>query len=405
MKVKRMLSKNRCSGLVLPLVATIVVFIFLIGIAVLKVGFGGRYIAAMTSTQIAARSAADAGLTVAMHEMNKKLLVRPWDNSTLPSAADVRLPNCRAYYSYTVTDNLAGGYTITSTGKCDRETRNVYAMTRRTSFWSYAIAVENTITFGSKIVMDVWDPDGNYLGLTPDIRTSSTEPDAVKLKPNSELPGDVVVGPGGDPESVIQVKPNADIHGETYAADTVIDFPDVVLPVGLPPLAAWPGDPCSVLTAPYYSYSSINLGTGERLEIRGNVVMYVAGPMRLGNDSTLYIAPNSSLALYLENSFTAVNSSRIINGIEGYEDARNLCMYGTSTCTNIVINNSGKFCGAIYAPSARLEIKNSGATYGAFIGDSFEMKNSGEFYYDARLYDFDPTGGLSFFQVERWWER
>lgn len=399
MKVKRMLSENRYSGLVLPLVATIVIFIFLIGIAVLKVGFGGRYIAAMTSTQIAARSAADAGLTMALHEMNNTL----WSDSTLPSAGDVPLPNSRAYYSYSVAPNAVGGYTITSTGACDRETRNVYAMTRRTAFWNYAIAVEDSIAFKSKIVIGVV-PDGS--DFTPDIRTNSIDPGAVELFPNTELPGDVVVGPGGEPESVIQVKPSSVIHGDTYAGDTAIDFPDVVLPGGLPsPPIPWPGDPCSVLTAPYYSYSSIELGNKEKLEIRGNVVVYVAGDMRLGNDSTLYIAPNSSLALYLASSFTAVNSSHIINGIEGYEDARNLRMYGTETCTSIRIDNSGTFYGAVYAPHAELLIRNSGAMYGAFIGNSFTMFNSGEFYYDTRLYDFDPTGQLSFFEVQRWWER
>ena len=61
MGISRILPKAKRGAFILPLIATIVVFIFLIGIAVLKIGFGSRYIAAMTSTDIAARCAADAG--------------------------------------------------------------------------------------------------------------------------------------------------------------------------------------------------------------------------------------------------------------------------------------------------------------------------------------------------------
>jgi hypothetical protein len=387
--------KEKRSGMIMPLVATIVVFIFLLGIAMLKIGFSSRFTAARTTTEIAARSAADAGLAMAMHLMTAYL--------ETPSTCNYTFPNTtRTSFFYEVTDVTVAPdpirrFRIRSTGVSDQISRTVYAMTWATSFWSYAIAVDGDLSFKSKTVIDTWPTTGGEV----DIRTNSIEPSAVTLFPNTSIPGDVVVGPGGDADEVVQVKSSSEIDGQVYAADNAIDFPDVSLPAGLPdPPALWPRDPCSVLGPGSYSYYSIDLKTD--LEISGHVVMYVAGNMILDNSSELFIAAGSSLTLYLGGSLEAKARSLITNADN---DARNLNIYGTPTCYSIRIFNEGDFWGAIYAPSARLEIKNSGATYGAFVGESFEMKNSGEFYYDTRLYDYDPTGRLSFFQVERWWER
>ncbi|MBN2269013.1 MAG: hypothetical protein JXN61_00265 [Sedimentisphaerales bacterium] len=389
-------SKAERSGMIMPLVATIVVFIFLIGIAMLKIGFGSRFIAARTSSEITARTAADAGLASAIHLMNGT-----WDREPF-SVTPTPLQNTRATYSYTVTNGP--NFTIRSTGIADQISRAVFAMTWATSFWSYAIAVENNITFGQKIVIDVWDPEGTHTDFAPTIATNSTEEGAVTLKPNSELPGDVVVGPGGNPESVIEVQPNSDIQGDTYAADTAIDFPDVIVPSDLT-RTDWPEDPCwpVLITEGRYAYNSpITIPNSKTLRISGDVVMYVAGNIDIRQGATLSIEEDSSLSLYLGGSFITGQNSEVINQTL---DATKLLMYGTATCTSIQIKNSGDFYGAVYAPSADMRIYNSGATYGAFTGYSFDMKNSSEFHYDARLLDMDPSNVPSFFMVQRWWER
>lgn len=224
MEIITITPREKRSGMIMPLVATIVVFIFLLGIAMLKIGFGSRFMAARTSSEITARTAADAGIASAIHLMNEQ-----WDRQPF-SVAPTPL-NTRVTYSYNVTPHPLRGFRITSTGVADRISRTVYVMTWATSFWSYVIDVGDTITFKSKIVVDVVPEDST---INPNIRTMSTEEGAVELFPNTELPGDVVVGPGGDPDSVIQVKPSSEIHGDTYAADSDIEFPPIIMPDGLP---------------------------------------------------------------------------------------------------------------------------------------------------------------------------
>ena len=386
------------SGLVMPLVATIVVFILLIGIAMLKIGFGSRFIAARTSSEIMARCAADAGLGVAMYEVKKRNAA----GQPLPHTASNAL-NSRASYSYSVTGEPDPChfyiYTITSAGTADKIDKTVYAATWATSFWSFAIMVQDELLFRNKITLGVW-PEGT--DFTPTIGTTSTDPGAITLKQGTTIPGDIVVGAGGVPEEVINTKAGSIVTGDTYAAETDVDFPPVSPPVGLPEVA-WPTEPNGMTIDTSRTYlTPVILDQGDRVTIVGDVTIYAPYDMQVKNSAEIYIAPNSSLMLYVGGSLIAFNGSIIRNA---EQDARNLRIYGTPTCTYINIMNSGEFWGAVYAPSASINITNSGTMYGSFIGMNFEMDNSGTFYYDTRLLEMDPTNEPKFFLIQRWWER
>lgn len=389
------------SGMIMPLVATIMVFIFLIGIAMLKVGFGSRFIAARTSSEIAARTAADAGLGAAMFEIKKR-----GTGMGMPPVTGISLPNSRASYSYTVepVSEVDSGhpntYKIRSVGTADGHARTVYATTWAISIWSFAILVDGQLSLKSKMTIGVWDPYGDYPDFVPTIGTTSTIDGSVDLFPNTEIPGDIVVGAGSDPEDVINSKASSTVSGDMYALDSDIVFPPVIVPEGLAP-TVWLGEPNITEGRYRYDDPSPFILTGT-LTIEGNVTMYVAGDMLLKNEARLYVAPGASLALYLGGDFEAFYGGNIINATF---DARNLLMFGTPTCTSIIMKNSVDFWGAVYAPSADLYIFNSAKSVGSFIGASLEMKNSSEFYYDPRLYDGTWSEEPKFFFIQRWWER
>ncbi|MHC4742111.1 MAG: DUF7305 domain-containing protein [Planctomycetota bacterium] len=399
-------AQGKRRGMIMPLVATIMIFIFLLGLGMLKVGFGSRFTAARTSSEIMARSAADAGLGVAMYEIKKRNAMGtppPW----IIDSPSVLLPNSRASYKYTVAPTTdfphANAYRIHSVGTADGQARTVYAATWATSFWSFAIMVYDDLWLRTKMTLGVWDPEGTHPDFAPTIGTTSTDPGAVTLAPKTEIPGDIVVGAGADPEEVIDSKANSIVYGDTYPADTDIDFPPVFPPAGGLPELAWPTEPNGMTINTSRTYlTPVILDQGDRVTIVGDVTIYAPFDMQVKNDAEIYIAPNSSLKLYLGSSLIAFNGSRIINA---EQDARNLKIYGTPTCTYINIMNSGEFWGAVYAPSAFINISNSGSMYGSFIGMDFEMDNSGSFYYDVRLLEMDPTNEPKFFMIQRWWER
>jgi len=98
---KLLQSKKR--GSALPLAVVAVLILLAMGTGLLSLGLQSRIISIRTTSDIAARSAADAGLIKALFEMNEKLKVEPWNGSSLPLGTNISLPNCDAVFSYTVT--------------------------------------------------------------------------------------------------------------------------------------------------------------------------------------------------------------------------------------------------------------------------------------------------------------
>ena len=89
-------------GFALATMLCAVVILFVLGGALLSVGMQSRALSVRTSSGIAARCAADAGLTKAVYGMNEKLKVKPWNESGLPVVTNEQLPNTNATYSYSV---------------------------------------------------------------------------------------------------------------------------------------------------------------------------------------------------------------------------------------------------------------------------------------------------------------
>ena len=394
-KDENKMRKNE-KGLVLSLAAIMVVVLLFTGLGLLKLGSSARIKGAVATSKISATAAADAGMTQAKRLMNKKLADElVWDNDTLPSATDPSLANANASYSFTVSGDPSG-FTITSTGRSGRITNTVYSsMTVGSLFTGISvdcgIDIKNGATFGTI-------PAGGEVNL----RTNSIENDAILLKSGVVVPGDVVVGPGGDVDEVINSKQSVVIQGQTYTAQEEVIFPPVVVPDDLDNLSltTYTYTPGVSLTGDV-KLDSINIPISGLQEVDGECNIYVLGDITLGNGVELTITAGSSLVLYLAGNMVDMNSAGITNATN---DSTKFILYGLDTCTSIELKSSSDFYGAIYAPNADLVVKNGGDLYGAFIGDDFEMKNAGSFYFDTALADFGIDAIEASFKTQRWWE-
>jgi hypothetical protein len=74
--VKKLLQSKR-RGSALPLVMVVVMVLLVMGVGLLDLGMKGRLYSIRTASDISARCAADAGMTMALYEMNEKLKVKP----------------------------------------------------------------------------------------------------------------------------------------------------------------------------------------------------------------------------------------------------------------------------------------------------------------------------------------
>lgn len=402
---KALQSKRKGSALALVLIA--VVLLSVVGVGVLSLGMHSRVFAIGTTSGIAARCAMDAGLTKALFEMNQKLEVTPWDDSELPEATDEALPNCDATFSYTVTGDIDSGYAIESIGRCGRAEKRVICTLRLAGPFECAISTQDAVILKSNTLVSGYNSsDPEAAGAKVRVGTNSVVADSVILNPGVIVDGEVLVGVGGEVDTVIKDL-GASVNGK-YAIAEEIEFP-IIMPPELPDmdsdidvhgstLAIGPGDSGK--------YGEIELKRATNpgiLEVAtGDVVLHVAGDIELGQDCEIKVKEGASLALYLDGDLDAHNNAGINN--EGFPTDFKLFGRAEGEQKLDLKANSESF-GAVYAPRAIITLMANGDVYGSVTGKSFEMKSGGNFYYDEALRDVSVSDEGVRFVIKHWQEQ
>jgi hypothetical protein len=406
---KKMKGKRSASALVLVVLA--IVILALVGVGLIRIGLNSHLYAIRNSRFIAARSAADAGLAKAIYDLNQKRQAGPWTGSGLPSATDEILPKANSVFSYQITP-LSGNpnysYRIDSTGKAGFAQQTVHSTTTIRSLADYAIFVKNDLILKAGTTVsgfDSSDPSNDDVDVK--IGTNSTEDDSMFLLNGVTVNGDVIVGAGGDPEEVI--KGAGDVTGGEYAtADevfTIYSAPNGLGPKSLPTISG--------SNSPYKindvnntgTYSSVELKRGSGpgvLEVEsGDVIMHITGDLNMGQDCEIIIKAGASLTIYIAGDVTSGNNSGFVNE----NTPPNFKLYGIATDSqDFDIKAKSEYFGQIYAPNADVTVYAKGDIRGAFVAESFEMKSSGNIYYDLALSFVDINDPTARFAINRWYE-
>ncbi len=409
---KKKLTQLKRGGFALALVLCGVILMLIVGVGVLSISMQSRSTAARSSSDISARSAADAGLTQALYTMNNILEAKTWSDGSLPKASYVQLPNSDATYSYQVTkittaDSNDDFYTLKCIGKSGRRQKTVSCTMELRGVFEYAIWVAGTLNLKSGTTISAYNQDADDPPLQ--IGTNSTAAGAITAKTGVTIDGDVVVGPDGDPEVVINNTTEAAITGETYPSLTTREIPTVTVPQYLVDMVSSGSIGTSATISSPAKYDSINLGgaTGydpnkvDKVSVNSNVEIYVTGDLKLGNGDEVIIQPDASLTIYLGGNLYVDNSGGINNLTK---DPTKLQIYGLDTCANMDFKNSGTFYGAIYAPDADIHLYNSFNLYGAVVSKSFTQDMNANFFYDMNLREVDPTMIGVHMIIKRWSE-
>lgn len=400
--IKRQSSEK---GFVLTLVTVMVVILVATGLGLLRLGMNARVRAARTTADTAAKTAADAGLTKALFELNELLQIKPWNDSDLPSASGATLANSDQSYSFSVDTN---DYTITSVGVTGTSSRTVTANLGLTNgMYEYAIFADSGLSIAMDSLVDAVNSD---ISLDPNdtsglvkIGTNGTGVGNIQLTGDIIVDGDVLVGPNGDPETVIHQGVSVNITGTEEALINAAEFESITVPTYpiQTDISVAAGDTAEITANG--EYGAISLGIGATLTITGNVELYVTGNVSLQMNGTINVAENSSLILYLDGNLSAAKNSGI-NNTPGIPS--NLRIYGTSsTSQTISLKKDADFLGAIYAPNATVNIDKAGDIYGSIVCDTFSMDKGSEIYYDEALRDnVDVNDIRASFYITRWQE-
>ncbi len=397
--MNRLLQSTKRRGSAIPLAVVAVLILLAMGTGLLSLGLHSRIKSIRTTSDIAARSAADAGLIKALFEMNEKLKVEPWNGSSLPQETNTSLPNFDAVFSYTVTGDLGSGYTVESTGTSGQAQRTVSCTLQLRGPFEAAIFTENGMELKNSAVVDWF----NYTedDKTMQIGTNSTTAGSVTLRNSATVYGDVVVGMDGEPSVVINDY-GATVTGDTRALTERYVMQPITVPEWLQSLPSSGPIQNDTTITNSAKYSSVDLGNSETVTISGgDITIYITGDITLGNSAELGIENDASLVLYLGGDFEGKNSSTVNNETQ---DAQKLKIYGLDSCETIRFKNSSDLYGAIYAPNADVVMDNSADMYGAVVSKSFEQRNSATFNYDVTLRDVSINDEALYFTITNWHE-
>lgn len=407
--MKKLLQTKK-RGSAIPLAIVVVLILLAMGTGLLSMGLNSRTFSLRTTSDITARCAADTGLTMALYQMNEKLKVKPWLASSMPKATDIKLLYCDASYSYSVTGNLTQGYIMQSVGKADQAQRTVYATIGLQGLFEHAILTKGSLVLKSNTVIDGYNSgDPLDTDFNVDIGTQSTADSMVVLNSGVNVKGDVLVGIGGDPDTVIK-----DLGATTgdQIGGTEKDPLPLIIPPTLPDMGGGDitakSETITITPTENGQYDNISLASSVKagiLEIDGgNVVLYITGDIELGNSCEIVVKDNSSLTIYLDGDIVSGNGSSI--GTENpSKDALTIQLYGTGEGEqNLDIKAKNEWTGVIYAPNANIDLYANGDVYGAIVADSFEFKNGGNYYYDEALREVRLEDEGVSFVVERWYE-
>jgi hypothetical protein len=400
------LFRAKTNGSALPLVLVAIIVLLTLGTGLLSIGLNGRILAMRDASDITARSAADAGMTKALSDMNQKILVQPWNDTTLPLAKQVSLTNCDAVYSYMVETDLAGQYVITSVGKSGNATKMVQATLGLDGIFDHAILTKAGLILKSGTTIDGYNSnDPTDTDTYVKIGTQSTNNSMIVLNNTVVVGGDVLVGRGGDPAKVIKDL-GATIDGDKRAATQKEPLPIITAPAltDKGTISEKKGNTVTITPASNGNYQSIDLQKGKIEVSGGDVVLHITGNISLGNSCEIIVKEGATLTVYLDGNVVSGNGSSISTEVPP-EKATTIKLYATGTGTQTLdVKAKNDWTGVIYAPNANVTLYAQGDAYGSIVANNFEFKAGGNFHYDEALRETSIEEQGTRFKVSRWSE-
>jgi len=243
------------------------------------------------------------------------------------------------------------------------------------------------------------------LQIEGDVRTNSTDPGSIVIHSNSQVNGDAICGPGGEPEMAIILEGSAVVAGQKRAAAAIKELPSVIAPEGLPYQGIFYLKNETATISESGEYASFILDSGSQVIISGDVTLHVTGQFTLGNNSVLNIEAEASLTLFLSGSFHMDSNCQVNNILQ---DPCQFLIFGTDYLTGTVtFDSNNDFYAAVYMPRADLIFSSNINFFGSAIGKSAVLNSNVEVTYDEELGELEglPVNADANFSVKSWQQK
>ena len=227
----------------------------------------------------------------------------------------------------------------------------------------------NTTDDRTGMTVDSYDSrQGAYVkGSSASLRvcTNANEPRAVTLIGGVTINGDVLLGPGSDPQTTLWRVPEKwnSISGTVSVADVGLPVESVEMPV-LPDGGQLSISGHEVVSLPggLYRFHDMQIAGHGRLVFTGPAEVYVEEDVRISGNGEIDTAAQlpTNLALYVRGA-------------------------------QVSISGDASLFAKLIAPDATVEISGNGDLYGPVIGREIVVHGRGEIHYDAALNLYDEA--------------
>ena len=216
-------------------------------------------------------------------------------------------------------------------------------------------------------------------GSNAQVGTNLTTNGSVVVTGSGILNGSAYIAPGGNPSYAVSVSGGGIYSGSTQVMANAISTPTITVPnVGASQGSVNVGYGTTTYTSNMH-VSSLTLGGGGTLRISGNITIVCDGQFNSGNGASMEILPGSSVKLYCSGA-TINGGSAVVDGL----NQSRMTIFNTGNGA-VTVNNGAIYNGVIMSPRGPVSVYGSGVVYGAVLGSSLSVTNSGTVHQDTRI--------------------
>lgn len=184
------------------------------------------------------------------------------------------------------------------------------------------------------------------------------------------------------------------VSGSKTAATQYEDIGEVIYDASTAGAKFLDTTPTGDLAGGTYEISSLSLGSKDELTIKGHVVLYVQGDIKITAQAQVTIEKeNASLTIIQQGGSIDIHGGSTTGTDGGVSNnsgiPSNLLI--KSNATTVTVNGGADFYGAIRAPLAHLKLNGNADYFGGVIAKTIQATGTASFHYDEDLIDLgDP---------------
>lgn len=222
---------------------------------------------------------------------------------------------------------------------------------------------------------------GSNSGSRAVVATNTTGAGDVRLQNSSQIRGDVYVGAGGNPSSVVQTDSAGQITGAKAALPAALPVDTVSAPTGMPGSlgdVTLNGNTVTVSNA-NYTLRNFKLAGDSTLYVSGNVVIYCTDTFEMDGTSQIILNSGAALTLYAYNQALIKGNSRINPG----GNPAKVSIRIIASDRIVKLDDDAQVYASIRCPRGDLLIYAESQLFGISESDDLEIVAQAQFHVDT----------------------